>query len=242
MRLVKAGSLFGMALAFAAAGCGSSSDDTGSAHEHETALPATLTIFPNKIYIGFDGSNTYTAPIIAVSNKGTVKWTLDDPSVASLDLASKDPAAEGNGVNLMLTALKAGTTKLHAMDGTQTADASITVLTYTKVQYDAGKARYAKGPNEKNPACMECHAPGKGPDHTPTELDADTDEEIQNTFVTGKDPEGRAIDYEGNFKTLLNGYTHMWEVTPDEKVGLVAYLRALKPLHFPEYDPPTTEK
>ena len=34
----------------------------------------------------------------------------------------------------------------------------------------------------------------------------------------------------------------MWEVTPDEKVGLVAYLRALKPLHFPEYDAPTTEK
>jgi hypothetical protein len=241
MRLVKTGSLFGIALSLAATACASA--DTGSAHEHETAeLPATLTIFPSKIYIGFDGTNVYKAPIIAVSNKKAVTWTIDDPTVASLDTASKDPAAEADGINLMLTALKAGNTKLHATDGTQQAEATITVLTYTKAQYDAGKARYAKGPNDKNPACMECHAPGKGPDHTPTELDADTDEEIQDTFVSGKDPEGRPVDYEMNFTTLLKGYKHMWEVTPDEKVGLVAYLRALKPLAFPEFDAPTTEK
>ena len=241
MRLVKTGSLFGVALSLAAAGCGGK-DESGSEHAHETELPATLTIFPSKIFIGFDGTNMYKAPIIAVSNKKAVTWTIDDPTVASLDTASKDPPAEADGINLMLSALKAGNTKLHATDGTQQAEATVTVLTYTKTQYDAGKARYAKGPNDKNPACMECHAPGKGPDHTPTELDADTDEEIQDTFVSGKDPEGRPVDYEHNFTTLLKGYTHMWEVTPDEKVGLVAYLRALKPLAFPEYDAPTTEK
>ena len=131
---------------------------------------------------------------------------------------------------------------IHATDGTTTKDAMLEVIAYPAAQWEAGKNRYAMGPDDKNPACKECHAPGKGPDHTPTELDADTDDEIRNTFVTGKDPEGRPVDYEKEYTMLLKGYDHMWKVTEDEKIGLVAYLRSLKPLHFPEYDEATTEK
>lgn len=248
MRLVNAGSLLGAALVIGS-GCGSSSDSSGggsagsgSSSSAESAAPKALTIFPEKIYSGTDGTNTYLSPIIAVGNKGNVTWTVDDPSIASIDTNSSDPKAASGGINVVLKSLKAGTTKVHATDGTQKAEATLTIASYPVAQYEAGKARYAKGPNDKNPACMDCHAPGKGPDHTPTELDADTDDEIRNTFVTGTDPEGRAVDYKGEFKTLLKGYDHKWEVTADEKVGLVAYLRALKPLGFPEYDAPTTTK
>ena len=243
MKLVKAGSLVSAALWMVA--CASSTDDAhaGSTHDaDEAALPSALTIFPDKIYTGFDGTNKYLSPIIAVSNKGNVSWTIDDPTIASIDLNSVDPKAKPGGVNIVLTALKPGTTKLHATDGTQKAEATLTVLSYPVSQYEAGKVRYAKAPNEKNPACNECHAPGKGPDHTPTELDADTDEQVQNTFLSGVDPENRPIDYEGAFKTILNGHDHKWEVTADEKVGLVAYMRALKPLAFPKFDEPTTQK
>jgi Bacterial Ig-like domain (group 2) len=244
MKLVRAGSLLSAALCVAA--CGSSSDSAGSGSAgssgSSTGAPKALEVFPAKIYSGFDGANKYLSPIIAVGNKGNVTWTIDDPSIASIDTNSADPKAAGGGINVVLTSLKAGTTTIHATDGTQKADATLTVTSYPVAQYEAGKARYTKGPNDNNPACTECHAPGKGPDHTPTELDADTDDEVRNTFVTGTDPEGRPVDYKGEFKTLLKNYDHKWEVTADEKIGLVAYLRALKPLSFPEYDAPTTQK
>jgi hypothetical protein len=46
------------------------------------------------------------------------------------------------------------------------------------------------------------------------------------------------------FSDLLTskGYTHMWKVTDEEKIGLMAYLRSLEPIGFPEYDEPTTKK
>jgi Bacterial Ig-like domain (group 2) len=233
------------------AGCGSSTTDgasgsTAGSGAADTkvhgALPKEFSVFPEKIWTGFDGTNSYKAPVIAVSNKGEVKWTIDDPSIATLDPNSADPKAAAGGVNLMITATKAGTTMIHATDGTTMKSIALEVVAYPAAQWEAGKARYMMGPDEKNPACKECHAPGKGPDHTPTELDADTDDEVRNTFVTGKDPEGRPVDYQMEYTMLLKGYDHMWKVTADEKVGLVAYLRSLKPLHFPEYDSKTTQK
>src|SRR5262245_54796773 len=92
------------------AGCASKMDEgtSGSAAMSDEsvhgALPTEFTIFPDKIWTGFDGANTYRAPIIAVSNKGEVKWTIDDPSIATLDTNSADPKAKGGGVNMMLTA------------------------------------------------------------------------------------------------------------------------------------------
>jgi hypothetical protein len=242
MKLVQTGLLLSAAL-WMSIGCGSSSKGSEESPDEEADLPANFTVFPAKLWSGFDGTNTYKSPVIAVVNSGNVTWTIDDPSLASIDTQSKDPVAKGDGTEIVLTSLKAGTTKIHAKDSAgHTSEATITINTYPVAQFDAGKARYMKGPNMKNPACNECHAKGKGPDHTPTELDADTDEEIQNTFTKGVDPENRPVDYEKMFTKLLNGYDHMWEVTPDEKVGLIAYLRALPPLAFPEYDAPTTEK
>jgi hypothetical protein len=95
-----------------------------------------------------------------------------------------------------------------------------------------------------NPACTNCHGKGagKGPDHTPTELDADPDSEVQTTFTTGVDPEGRPIAEESEWKYLLEGKKHMWSVTPTQKTSLLAYLRALEPTGYPEYDAPTDQK
>lgn len=246
----------GLSAALWIAGCGGSSDtgsgtsaatsSAGAGADQDTSLhgelPTELTIFPNQIWTGYDGMNTYRAPIIVVANKGNVTWTIDDPSIATLDTSSTDPKAQPGGVNLMIVASKPGKTMIHATDGTSTADAVLEVIEYPYAQWEAGKKRYETGPDDMNPACTECHAPGKGPDHTPTELDADTDPQIMNTFVSGLDPEGRPVNYEGDFDNLLKDYDHKWKVTEDEKVGLVAYLRSLKPLHFPEFDAPTTEK
>ena len=243
MKLVQTGSWIS-ALVCLNLGCGSGS--TGSEEngdEEEVHLPDVFTVFPAKIWSGFDGVSVYKSPVIAVVNSGPVTWTIDDPTIASIDPKSVDPAAKKtDGTEMVLTSLKAGTTMIRATDGKTTSSAVVTINAYSAEQHAAGKARYMQGPNMMNPACNECHAKGKGPDHTPTEVDADTDEEIWNTFTKGEDPEHRKIDYEGNFTKLLAGYNHMWQVTEVEKIGLVAYLRSLPPFGFPEYDAPTTEK
>ena len=207
-------------------GCASGSSDE--------AATAEFLVFPEKIYVGADDAgHTYTAPVITQNAPGAVTWKLDDESVASLT---------PDGSNARLVGKKAGATMLHITAGNATLDASVTVYGYTGAQYAAGEKRYTTGFDDMNPACKDCHAPGKGPDHTSTELDADTDEEIQHTFVTGKDPEGRPVNYEHEYDTLLKNYSHEWHVTEQEKIGLVAYLRALPDMGYPAYDEPTTEK
>jgi hypothetical protein len=225
--------LFGLALTCLAA-CSSSTNDEGSSTSGQTG--GALEIFPPHIYSGTDGAHTYKAPIIAVNNSGAVTWTIADPTIASI----KPDGAEGE--NLMITVLKAGTTTVSATNGGKTSTADLNIVAYTPQQYADGEKRYKTGLDTNNPPCMECHAPGKGPDHTATELDADPDEEIQHTFLTGTDPENRPIAENSEYASLLKGKTHMWTVTESEKVGLIAYLRALEPMGFPEYDEPTTEK
>jgi mono/diheme cytochrome c family protein len=190
-------------------------------------------IFPPKVFAGYGGGATFKAPIIAVNNAGAVTWTLGDDSLATL-------APESDGTKVMITAKKAGTTTITASSGGKTTTAPIEIYSYTAEVLAAGMKRYMAGPDAMNPACLVCHAKGIGPDHTPTELDADEDEEIQQTIVTGKDPEGRPIGVD--YPMIIKDYKHTWTVTEQEKVGLVAYMRSLPPSGFPEYDEATTTK
>jgi hypothetical protein len=209
--------------------------DSGSGKKVE------FSIFPPKVYTGFDGMHTYKAPVIAVSEEnepittGGVTWSLSDPSMGDL-------ATDAQGV--MITAKKAGDTTLIASYMGKQAMASLHIYMYTPAAYAEGEQRYKNAVDMNNPACTNCHGKGagKGPDHTPTELDADPDEEIQNTFTSGVDPEGRPIAEESEWAPLLEGKMHMWAVTASQKVNLLAYLRALEPTMYPEYDEATTQK
>jgi hypothetical protein len=220
---------FGLVLVLAGfSGCSSDSDKTAN-------NTSALEVFPPHVYTGFDGTRTYKAPAIVVNASGATTWTIADPTIASL-------APEENGEHLMVTALKAGETTITAKSGTQTATASLKVYAYTNEQWQSGSMRYTSSADASSPACNTCHGSSKGPDHTPTEVDADTDEEIQNTFLTGVDPEGRAIKDFSEFAALLQGKDHKWTVMSSEQVGLVAYMRSLAPAGWPEYDAPTSEK
>jgi Big-like domain-containing protein len=231
--------LIGLVVVSAAA-CSSdtSGDDTGSSSNSEKGHEGPVAggkfeVFPPEIFTGTDGSHTFKAPVITVNSSGPVTWTIADPSIAQLA-----PDAE----NVMITATKAGDTMITATSGGKTSTATLHVVSYTTQQYEDGMKRYVNGLDAANPACKECHAPGKGPDHTATELDADPDSQVQNTFLTGVDPEDRPIKDNSEFANLLKGKSHMWTVTESEKVGLVAYLRSLPPMGYPEYDAPTTTK
>lgn len=224
-----------VALTFAV-GCGSSNGSTSSGEMGETAEsmsppPKNFQIFPPMLFSGFDGTNTYKVPISIFKNDGPVTFTIDDMTLASIDTKNND------STNIMLKTLKAGTTMVHAAAGGKMVSAPLTITAYTPDQNAAGKKRYTTAADADNPACQDCHGAGKGPDHTPTEVDADPDEDIINTFLTGKDPEGRPVGME--YKQILKGHTHMWKVTMDEHIGLVSYLRSLTPTGYPDYEAET---
>ena len=215
-------------------GCGSKTATETGGVEVEHGEPKNFQIFPPSLYSGFDGVNTYSIPLQVFKNAGPVTVTVDDMSLVSVVKMSSD------NTKITYKAEKAGTTMVHAMAGGQTVSAPLTIAMYTPELNAAGKKRYTMGPDKDNPACQECHGAGKGPDHTPSEIDADIDEDIVNTYVTGKDPEGRPVGEE--FMQLLKGYKHMWKITDEEKKGLVVYLRSLPPTGYPEYDAATAHE
>jgi hypothetical protein len=219
-----------------AVGCGSSNgstsdSETSGAAEEDSPPPKNFQIFPPNLYSGFDGTNTYKVPFSVFKNEGPVTLTIDDMSLVSIEAKNND------GTQVMLKTLKAGTTMVHATAGGKTVSAPLSIAMYTPEQNAVGKKRYTNAADADNPACEDCHGAGKGPDHTPTEVDADPDEDIINTFLTGKDPEGRPVGME--YKQILKGKTHMWKVTMEEQTGLVSYLRSLTPTGYPEYEAET---
>lgn len=199
----------------------------------------TFGIYPPQLFAGFDGTNTFKAPALVYNMAGTVTWALDDPSLAMLLPAD-------NGEHVMVVAKKAGDTRLKATSGSTTLSIPLKVYTYESGQHAIGETRYTVGPDGKadpdNPPCVKCHAPGLGPDHSPTEIDADPDSDIVNTFLSGVDPEGRPVGMEFADKLKKpdgTKYTHMWKVSDAEKAALPAYLRSLEPHGYPEVDPDT---
>jgi hypothetical protein len=235
MRLANGNSIFTVAAWLLAVGCGGSTADK-TIVPGEGEEPKKFQIFPPELYSGFDGKNAYKVPIEVFKNEGKVTLTFDDMSLIT-DI--KD--TNGDGTQVTVTTAKAGTTMVHATDASgQTVSAMLTIVMYTPELNALGSKRYNDGFDKDNPPCKDCHGAGKGPDHTPSEINADPDMSIINTFLTGKDPEGRPVGEE--FQNKLMGKKHMWHVTKDEEMGLVAYLRSLTPVGYAEYDTATAHE
>lgn len=179
---------------------------------------ASLSIFPPKLVTGFDGTHTFQAPASLVGGSGAT-WSADDVSLVTL-------APTSDGTHVMITAKKAGSTNINATVGGKKVSVPITINSYTAAQYTAGETRYKTDSATSGKACASCHQAtgGSAPDHTPTELVADTDDEVINTFKTGTDPEGVPVP----------APNHKFAVSAAEQAGLVAYLRALKPSGYPD--------
>ena len=223
--------LTGALLLAGLAACGGSGSGDKPVGPGEGESPKKFQIFPPQLYSGFDGTNAYKIPLQVFKNPGPVTVTIDDMSLVAIDSMNNDMT------KVTLRALKAGSTMVHATSGGQTASAKLEIASYTADANAAGKARYTMAADKDNPACEDCHGAGKGPDHTPAEIDADPDQDVINTFLTGKDPEGRMVGEE--FAAKLKGHTHMWKVTKEQETGLIAYLRSLTPTGYPEYDTKT---
>ncbi len=188
-----------------------------------------LTIRPLKTYSGFDGSHTFVVPVGVYDSSSDLQLTADDPSAAeivpkALAKPVKDDGSIDNGKWFFVTVKKAGTIKLKATSGGQTAESTLTVTAYSADRWGTGETRYKNG-GSGDPPCTNCHVNGSAIDHSPAALATADDEKVGAIITTGIGPAGFPIKIDD-----VPG--HQWKVTPEERAGLVTYLRALAPRGF----------
>lgn len=179
-------------------------------------------------YTGYDGVSSYVAPIAFFADAAP-KVTIEDPSVAELKGQIKitkaivkdlPDALDGKVQLLLLRSTGAGETKVTAKAGDITQTATLRVTKYTPEDVAVGERRYEKGA----PACMSCHASKSV--HNPSVLVDLSDETILGIAVNGKSIKKISTET-GLVETLQpNGGRHTWNVTDEERVGLMAYLRS----------------
>jgi len=183
-------------------------------------------LFPDTAHTGFDGTHVFKVPVS--TNLTNVTWKVEDPTIADIaGVATPADYAEYGETWAMVTAKKAGTTKLTGTSGAKTVTAMLIVTAYTAANVTAGDKRYNTPDNataaQRN-ACAGCHKLANGVDHSPVAMSSYTDDEILSAITTGA--------YPGPDGYKLMGVNHAWNLTDAEKPGIVPYLRTLPPRGF----------
>jgi hypothetical protein len=188
-----------------------------------------LTFMPETSFSGFDGTHTFIVPLAVYDSADDLKLTADDPSAVEIvpKILAKPVREDGttdSGKYFFVTVKKAGTIKLSATSQGKVVESTITVTEYAADRWAAGEARYKNG-GSGDPPCTDCHVNGQAIDHSPAALATATDEKIAVVITTGISTSG--------FPIKINGVPgHQWNVTPEERDGLVTYLRSLEPRGF----------
>jgi|GEM_PF-3206680 len=214
------------------------SGTTGSAVGCPTSV---IGILFSPMYSAYDGTHTFKIPAI-VDNiaASAITWGSADPSM--VDLAT-DTTTGG----VMITTRKAGTVSIIAQAGTICGSSLLTITAATAEQWEIGSQRYNNGtvvlPGrnggiQRNDAsaeakCTNCHGdlangPYKTVAHTPQQTGGFSDADLQNIFRHGNVPDG------GYFDEMIVSYNtwhgfHQWDMTDEESIGIIAYLRSLTP-------------
>jgi mono/diheme cytochrome c family protein len=215
--------------------CGSSDDSSGN-----------YSIHPAAVYSGFDGDpiNTFAVPAtaIGVPDKTTVKWSVLDSDIA--DVATQDPATLAAGEpqqkathHVIVTTKKDGTTKLRATIGTTKVDIPLTVRLFSQGAAALGDDLYqidkpgASDPSQGGSAdyvhglgCIGCHGVKGGPGHSPSEIGGYDDATILKIIATAELPTGG----------LANNGNHKFQLDDKQQEAILARLRSLAPIDWPQ--------
>jgi len=184
---------------------------------------------PETLYTGVDGTHTFIAPVAVYDADGDLTVTASDPSAVTitptkLKSPTNSDGVTDNGKYFLATAKKAGQVTLTATSKGRSVTASLTITDYAAGRYAAGEARYNKAGSGQDQPCTNCHAGAQGIDHSPAAMASATDQDIGVIVTTGIKPPAKPI-------TGVPG-GHKWNVTAEEKDGLITYLRALQPRGF----------
>jgi len=204
-------------------GGGNNGGSGGAGGPVEPPDMATDYLFPDVAHTGFDGTHVFKVPLS--TNLTNVTWKIDDPAIASITpVATPALYAEYGETWAMVTAKKAGTTKVTATGGGKTVSSMLVVQAYTAANLAAGDKRYNTPDNptaaQRN-ACAGCHKLANGADHSPVVLAAYDDDDVLPAITTGV--------YQDGYQLMV---THTWNLTDAEKQGIMPYLRSLPPRGF----------
>ena len=229
-------------LASALYACSGAGDGSGSSESAST--DAELEIHFDTMYSAFDGQHDFKLPAVVTGVK-KVKWSVSDPSIASIETQSDGSA--------MISVLKAGTVDIIAKAGSITGKAPLTITESQDNEWEAGNQRYNNGTVLQRPApgthpdggggggggfkdkqlsCTTCHGAGadKGSgdiEHTPTQTAGYSDEQLITIFTKGQKPAGvpqRVMMDKARWSKL-----HQWQMDEYAVKGIVVYLRSLEP-------------
>jgi hypothetical protein len=187
-------------------------------------------------YSANDGQHSFKLPAM-VEGVGGIQWSASDPSVVDFEPNS-------NGSQVMMTTRKAGIVTITARAGNLVGTARLTVTQAPPQLWEDGKDRYnngivwerkpdgQRGGQNKQLACTNCHnkaAQGNGSgdiEHTPTQTAGYSDQDLVMIMTQGTKPPGipnRVMAFDRWTKL------HRWQMTENEKNGLIVYLRSLTP-------------
>lgn len=203
-------------------------DDASSLPPTDSGL-GLLSFKPSDIYSGFDGTHTFKVPFAIYDYGDDVTVTASPAGSVTLAEATLAKPVGPNGTDTgkyyIATVKAAGDITLTAKSKSKTASGTLHVTEYDPNTWTTGEGRYKAGPNTDNPPCTDCHVNGQAIDHSPAALATVTDQEVGLIVTTGIST--------GGFPIKINGKAgHRWEVTDEQKVGLITYLRALEPKGF----------
>lgn len=208
-----------------AAGCSIGGDDVdGDARSYG--------LFPAVAHSGHNARGSFR--VLFATSAPSPQWSVADASIATIAPAAAPKGTEKGVRDLsyaLATMTKAGETTVNVRSGDTTLSSKLVVRAYSDADLDAGKARYETGPpdGDRRP-CASCHAKPDGVDHSPLKMAGFDDDVIlgviQNATYPAS-PSGRSVASDYAPQGPLEFKDHKWNLTDQEKVGVLAHLRSL---------------
>jgi hypothetical protein len=233
-------------------GCASNVDE-------EVAISPFGFISFDPMFSAFDGTHDYAVtPSIPSADASTdkdpllassIKWELDGAFVKREEFPDL-PAA------IKLTTKKAGQTTvgvtMKTLSGTALRSKAWLTISQAKAsEWDAGDARYNNEemkleklpmttcglvlPMDPPRSCSSCHTPLSGIafEHTPTQTAGYSDDQLVKIFTGGAKPAGGTFNSPflraAPMPDCIYNEFHTWEMSDEEKKGVVWKLRSLSP-------------
>ena len=211
-------------------------------------------VAPGTVHTGWNGRDTYRAVLSA--NFGQFELESMDTDIVCAARLNCPQGGQQDNIAL-LTTQGPGNTTVTVTSNEQTYPITVEVTSYTLEEYDLGATRYLNPVNANGTsrqACGNCHLGQGGAPHTPLSLSIFSDAELISAASTSKYPDtcenddgvlcncvpsggdcsacSQTCTFNAGFQLSLDGFgggpgDHVFDLTPDEEVGIMAYMRAI---------------
>lgn len=194
-----------------------------------------------QLYTGYDGQNTYEILYVfgTTDNSplGNIDVSLTNPELASVERVDMGPNGPQNLAVFRLISQAAGTTQISANYEGVNFSTNLTVYSYNPTDVANGEVRYNNPPNPNRTerrACIDCHGPDSLVPHSPFFTALWSDDQGLDVIEFGRTAViiDERTGAEGIYDPEAGDLPHEWDLTDEEREGIMGYLRS-RPLLFP---------